>query len=469
MRRTLPLLTLSASLLWTLDASASPFSMRTAEPPATEAPAEEAAATEAPAADPTSAPASDPATGAPSTGSEAPTVPAPEATPEPEPAPSEPSEGPEGEGEEDPSGSEAEDPTAEGEGDLESLEDARDIVTEDAYNQHGVGARGGLVVVPTWILSSFLASHTNSLCRGEELNQFGLDRGLSRMDGCNWYVGGEYIYRRNRNLDIVASLGWQSMKTPDGYWLDSDEWADGCTEHDPANGCNLAAADYTEVNVSFLFVEADFIGRATVAKGKDIEFQLGGGAGLGLGIILGKGVFQTPIGGAFDSSDSTFKPVSPADQNGTPDFESCREISDLGDFQRCTPHYFDDPDTDQNGDGMTNAAGDLIDPATIPDGDTLGPGMFAECDDQGCNPSDLDAFGSRFEQEDIPPVIPVVNLILSARLIVKDTVGINLQGGFNTGFYFGGSLQYFFGGGGGQKKGTTSFSAPKAQRSYGSF
>ena len=84
---------------------------------------------------------------------------------------------------------------------------------------------------------------------------------------------------------------------------------------------------------------------------------------------------------------------------------------------------------------------------------TLGPGQFASCNDRGCSATDLGLFGSRFEQSDIPPVIPVINLIVSARLLVKDTVGINLTGGFNTGFYFGGSMQYFFGGGGGAKKG----------------
>ena len=31
------------------------------------------------------------------------------------------------------------------------------------------------------------------------------------------------------------------------------------------------------------------------------------------------------------------------------------------------------------------------------------------------------------------------------RFLIKDTFGINVTGGWNTGFYFGGSLQYFFG------------------------
>ena len=34
---------------------------------------------------------------------------------------------------------------------------------------------------------------------------------------------------------------------------------------------------------------------------------------------------------------------------------------------------------------------------------------------------------------------------LSARVIIKDVFGITLTGGWNTGFYFGGSLNYFFG------------------------
>src|SRR5690606_37961210 len=277
-------------------------------------------------------------------------------------------------------------------------------------------------------------------------------------------VGGEYIYRKSRNLDIVASVGYQRMKTPDGYWLDKDEWSDSCTEHDPANGCNLAAADYTELNLSFVYIEADFIGRATVAKGKDLEFQLGGGAGLGIGIIVGKGLFQTPIGGAVDGTDNTFKPASPAsDGSGNPDFSSCRTIQDLGDFSRCTPHYFDDPDTDQDGDGQTNSNGDLVDPPFIADSETLGDGQFAECDANGCNPADLEAFGSRSKNEDVPPVVQVVNLIVSARLLIKDTVGLNLTGGFNTGFYFGGSLQYFFGGGGGTKKGAVAMQRPAAR------
>lgn len=479
MRRCLPLLALTAITATSSTAMASPFAMQsnTIQDPAPPTLPNTSGAAPAPgtAAPATAAPATAPTTAAPAaapapTDTTAPTIsgPAdPAADPNVEPAPDPTGEGPANENSTQMPG---EDPTTgDGDGDVteESLEDARALVADDTWNAHAIGVRGGLTVVPTWILSGFLASHTNSLCRGETLGDFGIERGLTRMDGCNWYVGGEYVYRKSKNLDIVAAMGWQKMKTPDGYWLDSDEWGSGCTVHDPANGCNLAAADYTEIDVSFFFIEADFIGRGTVAKGKDLEFQIGGGGGLGIGILLGRGVFQTPIGGAVDPTDGVFKPASPLNDAGDEDFDSCTTIQDLGDFRACAPHYFDDPDTDQNGDGMENSGGDLTDPDTVEalsGQSTLGPGQFAQCDDRGCNPSDLSLFGSRFEQGDVIPVVPVVNIIMTARLIIKDTVGINLTGGFNTGFYFGGSMQYFFGGGGGAKKGQVSkFFKPTAK------
>ena len=450
MRRCLYLAALTTTALTTTSAYASPFALRSSEPPA-------GTSTDAPAADPTAAPAEDP-TAAPAV------VPPAEETA----APSEPAEeGPQpeeaGANSDAAAGEGSDDPTAE-EGEVETLDSARDVVTEETYNQHAIGVRSGLTMVPTWILNSFLASHTNALCRGDQIGNFGLDNGLTRTDGCNFYVGGEYVYRKNRNLDIVASVGYQRMKTPDGYWLDKDEWGDGCSEVDPANGCNLAAADYTELNLSFVFVEADFIGRATVAKGKDLEFQIGGGAGLGIGIIVGKGLYQTLMGGEVNA-DGQRVPVSPADAAGTPDFSTCTTIQDLGSFQRCTPYYTDDFDIDQDGDGFKDSNGDFRDPGFLPE--TQGPGQFAECDANGCNASDLQAFGSRFKNEDVPPVIPVVNLILSARLMIKDTVGLNLTGGFQTGFYFGGSLQYFFGKGGGEKKGAVSMQRPQARSQFG--
>ncbi len=321
------------------------------------------------------------------------------------------------------------DPTAEPTegGDEVTLASEREAVSPGAYNAHGLGFRGGLTIVPTWILSQFLASHTNALCRGENAGNFAATRGITKQDGCNWFAGGEYTYRKSRVFDIVAAVGYQRAQLPDGMWLDKDEWNDSCTIHDPENGCDLAAADYTEVDFGFLFIEADFIGRYPVVRTPDVEIGIGGGGGIGLGIILGKGVHQTPLG-----------PGTTDVGAGNP---TCNRLEDLSDFTKCTPQWFDDPDLDQDGDG--NAKGD---PAVV-DPDTGLP-LKAECTRDKCVASDLEKLGSRRKQGDVPPVIPVVNLLATVRFIIKDTFAINMTGGFQTGFYFGGSLGYFFGGGG---------------------
>ncbi len=304
-----------------------------------------------------------------------------------------------------------------------SVDAAPQRLSPGLYNAHGIGVRMGLTVVPTWILNKFLSSHTNALCRGDSVGSFAASRGLTKQDGCNFYVGGEYVYRKSRLFDIVATAGYQRARLPDGLWLDKDEWGDSCERHD-GEECNLAAADYTEIDMGFVFLQADFIGRVPIVRTPDIELSLGGGGGIGLGIVVGDGVHQTPLG------------LQVSEQ------ASCQTLNDLGDFTKCTPHYYDDPDVDQDGDG--NAAND----GWPQDDETQGEGLFADCSVDDCSTADLEAFGSRIEQEDVPPVVPVINLLVSARAIVKDSLGIVLTGGFNTGFYFGGSVQYFFGGGG---------------------
>jgi hypothetical protein len=73
----------------------------------------------------------------------------------------------------------------------------------------------------------------------------------------------------------------------------------------------------------------------------------------------------------------------------------------------------------------------------------MNPGRFAKCTPGSCLGSDLDALG---RQKGLNlPVVPIVNLLVTTRFIIKDTFGINITGGWQTGFYFGGSLQYFFG------------------------
>ena len=85
--------------------------------------------------------------------------------------------------------------------------------------------------------------------------------------------------------------------------------------------------------------------------------------------------------------------------------------------------------------------------APPPNGEISTGNSFASCSRDKCDESDLEAFGSR-EQTFRWAVYPLINILGSFRVIVKDTVGIEIQGGFKNGFFFGGGVQYFFGGGG---------------------
>lgn len=295
-----------------------------------------------------------------------------------------------------------------------SLETERRLAARDeAFHRHGIGAHGGISVIPTWILGRWLATHTNALCRGSTIGAFAADRGLARQDGCNFYVGGDYTYRFSRVLDVTASVQYQRAKVPEGLWLDKARYN--------GQAGSIEAADYTQIDLGLIAMEVDFIARAPIVITKDVEFGIGGGGGLGLGIVLG-GVFHTPLGSA---------PAGYTPAGGRTD-GTCQTLEDLADLTRCTPRW----DAAADGDDVPPDPSQLSSP---------NPELFANCTSTSCNENDLRAFGYREEQSGIPPVIPVVNLILSMRVLIKDTVGITVNGGFNTGFYFGGGLQYFFG------------------------
>jgi hypothetical protein len=289
----------------------------------------------------------------------------------------------------------------------------------EKWNRHGIGIRGGLTVIPTFAVRGYVQSLTNSLCRGNSIPSGALGDKLTRVDGCNFYIGAEYIYRASKVLDIVPAVTYARIKAPDGLWLDD-------SETDPITGKpNLGAADYTQVNFSHVGLQVDFIGRGTLIKTPDFAWQLGGGGGIGLGIITGFGFLQTPLGHNL-----------PGSQPGSPNGNTCNSVDDFADFTKCTPHY-QGPDDDDNG-GPPPPQGSL-------QLDSEGPNTarFAKCTKDGCSGDDLDALGRKKGVN--LPVIPIVNLLVTTRFMIKDTFGINITGGWQTGFYFGGSLQYFFG------------------------
>lgn len=289
----------------------------------------------------------------------------------------------------------------------------RRAAPDHAFRRHALGVHGGIVVIPSWLLSRWSATHTNALCTGSSVGPRAAERGLLRQEGCNFQLGIDYVHRFSRAIDVRASAQYQRAKLPDGLWLAQSRY-DG-------SASSIGAANYTEVDLGLLAMEVDFIARVPLVITRNVELGLGGGAGLGLGVVLG-GVYETALG----TDPQGFSP------GGGPTPGTCLSLEDLADLTRCTPRW----DASSDGDMTPPDQNDLFTP---------NPGLFATCTSSECNEGDLRALGYRQLRGSIPPVIPVVNLIVSARLLIKDAVGITLDGGFNTGFYFGGGLQYYFG------------------------
>jgi hypothetical protein len=375
-----------------------------------------------------------PETSAPTMGGEAaPADASSEAAPADEAAPETPTEGP----------AAIEDPTAEpeAEDEDEELEDELSGPTKKGdFNANAIGIRGGIHLVPSYFLNAALASYSNSLCRNKP-GKWGEQNGLVYVDGCNFYVGGDYIRRISRAFDISFGVGYLHIKPPDSLWIDNDEWdRDNCTtDGGGLSNCNLGAADYTSIDLRMFTMELNFIGRGTLYKNADVEIQMGGGGGVGVGILIGKGISRTPLG----ESPSGFK-----DGAQTPD--SCKTLADTADFTKCTPHYYDDPDIDQDGDGTPiDISRDEVDAngGMAPRGETATGTGFARCSEHKCDGGDLSSFGAT-ETGGTWPAYPLVNILGDFRIIIKDSFGISIQGGIKTGFFFGGGIQYYFGGGG---------------------
>jgi hypothetical protein len=67
----------------------------------------------------------------------------------------------------------------------------------------------------------------------------------------------------------------------------------------------------------------------------------------------------------------------------------------------------------------------------------------------GTTPGDLDNPGhcgqlGTYEEADVPPVVPIVNVLLGFRLKLADALSINLEGGFRDVFFRGAGTEYFF-------------------------
>ncbi|PRQ01341.1 hypothetical protein [Enhygromyxa salina] len=305
------------------------------------------------------------------------------------------------------------------------------------FNANAIGLRGGIHLIPSYLFNAGLASYSNSMCRNE-VGGWGEQNGLVKVGGCSFYLGGDYIRRVTRAFDISVGVGYLHIQPPDSLWLDKDEWdRDSCTTDEGSGSkCNLGAADYTEIDLRMFTAEVNFIGRGTLYRNADVEIQMGGGGGIGIGVLIGDGVRRTPLGP---------NPGSPDDAG------SCQTLADTADFRKCTPRYYDDQDIAQG--GMPDPSTDDVDAngGNAPNGKISTDSSFARCSRDKCDGGDLDAFGAT-ETGGTWPVYPLINILGSFRVIVKDSFGISIEGGIKDGFFFGGGIQYYFGGGGKDKK-----------------
>jgi hypothetical protein len=58
------------------------------------------------------------------------------------------------------------------------------------------------------------------------------------------------------------------------------------------------------------------------------------------------------------------------------------------------------------------------------------------------DPNHCPQMGSRMAEDDVPPVVPIVNVLLGARIKLIDKLTLNIEGGFRDVFFVGAGLDY---------------------------
>lgn len=295
-----------------------------------------------------------------------------------------------------------------------------------ALRKHGIGLLSGLSMIPKGYVKGSMAAYALPRCTSAGPSDKAKAQGLLRAGNCAWYAGIQYIYRRSEHLDLIATAEYRKFAFPDGLWLKKKHWGEDCEEDEGNKGdCDLGMADYVEADFSHVYLGGEAIGYATLIKKPRWLVQLGGGGGVGLVIFTGKRLMQTPIGRGANG------------RPGSADGDTCESIEDFDDFTKCQPQWWDDPDTDQDGDGERD--NDELDNKKLKKQDG-----FVDCDENGCDHEDLARIGSR-RQTFAPPVLALPKLVASARVLFDQSYGLNLRGGFNGGLFMGASFQYFFG------------------------
>jgi hypothetical protein len=195
-------------------------------------------------------------------------------------------------------------------------------------------------------------------------------------------VGAEFI-RRKGNLDIVGSLNFGFYNPPDGNYLGNGETPATETDY----------VDFRDLNA--LGLDVTFIWHYDFTSWLSLVY----GAGFGMQFVLGD-LYRI----------SAYRNKCTADN--------------VGDLSECNPVPPGDPSLETWNENRD---------------------QWLATHARKCTSGDADSPGNPclFEEDDVPPVVPVVHLLLGVNFKITEQISVRVDGGFHNAFFFGASGQYF--------------------------
>lgn len=143
-------------------------------------------------------------------------------------------------------------------GDVDAEQAVEDVLSLADYERKffQIAARTWAIGTPGFVIGAFFDEHTGHWQGGVH----------------NFAYGLEFTTRIPERYDVVVSLDWANIRTPDGYWLEND---------DP-----IADADWGENDLSLLTADVAFHWLSEL--GNKRVWQAYYGVGLGASIVLGE-------------------------------------------------------------------------------------------------------------------------------------------------------------------------------------
>ena len=137
--------------------------------------------------------------------------------------------------------------------------DADDLIHLAEYERrfYQVSGRAWSIMVPDALIDAFFDAHTNMWTDGVKNFSYGL----------------EFTTRMPDRYDLVLSLDWANLRTPDGFWLEG--------------GDPVRDAEYADNNISALTIDTSFHWHNRLDRVGNVQLYYG----LGLGLLAFIGDF----------------------------------------------------------------------------------------------------------------------------------------------------------------------------------